>query len=173
MNRSELVPLIRDVCLDVVKHAKVSEVQLLLGTAAVESNFVYRRQIGGGPAVGLWQMETDTARDIFDNYLRYRYLRYCDVMGLRCANWDKSFRLPRRWWLWWVLQRNDRFACGMARVHYLRVPAAIPDTVEEQAQYWKEFYNTSAGAGTVDKYMTAWRSLNCYGLMAEHIDGLT
>ena len=71
-HKADLVPLIRDVCMNLVGHTNFQEVQLLLGTAAVESYFIYRRQLGGGPAVGLWQMESRTARDIFDNYLRYR-----------------------------------------------------------------------------------------------------
>ena len=33
---------------------------LVLGTAAQESGLAYLRQIGGGPALGLWQIEPAT-----------------------------------------------------------------------------------------------------------------
>ena len=39
-------------------------VELPLGTARVESGLRHRRQIGGGPALGLSQMEPNTHDDI-------------------------------------------------------------------------------------------------------------
>jgi len=46
--------------------------ELLLGTAVQESlNFKYRRQMGGGPARGYFQMEPATHDDIWDNYLQF------------------------------------------------------------------------------------------------------
>lgn len=33
---------------------------LVMGTAAQESRLTYLRQLGGGPALGLWQMEPAT-----------------------------------------------------------------------------------------------------------------
>ena len=40
------------------------------------------------------------------------------------------------------------------RLHYLKNPDPVPTTVEERAKYWKKFYNTSAGAGTPDEYLS-------------------
>ena len=41
----------------------------------------------------------------------------------------------------------------MARLHYRRVPKPLPRTIEEQAVYWKSFYNTSKGRGTTEKFL--------------------
>ena len=42
---------------------------LMLATALVESGGRHTRQIGGGPALGLWQMEPETHDDIYTHYL--------------------------------------------------------------------------------------------------------
>jgi hypothetical protein len=44
----------------------------------------------------------------------------------------------------------------MCRVHYLRCPGTIPAGLRAQAEYWKKYYNTPLGAGTVDGYVQAW-----------------
>ena len=43
--------------------------ELLLGTALQESRLTYLHQLGGGPALGLFQMEPGTHDDIWTNYL--------------------------------------------------------------------------------------------------------
>ena len=46
--------------------------QLLLGTAIQESLLIHRQQLGGGPALGLFQMETATHDDCWNNFLKFR-----------------------------------------------------------------------------------------------------
>lgn len=41
----------------------------------------------------------------------------------------------------------------LTRLKYRLIPAAIPDTVAGRADYWKEYYNTSAGKGTPEEYI--------------------
>lgn len=41
------------------------------------------------------------------------------------------------------------------RLKYMRVPSAIPKSYLDRAIYWKRFYNTEAGKGTIDHYITA------------------
>ena len=43
----------------------------------------------------------------------------------------------------------------MARAHYLRVPEPLPDAgdVEALAAYWKQHYNTPAGAGSEAEFI--------------------
>ncbi|MFC1712367.1 hypothetical protein ACFL6S_01795 [Candidatus Poribacteria bacterium] len=167
-DKSEIPGLIRNVCMTMLGHARQEEVSLLLGTAAVESHLVHRRQFGGGPARGLCQMEPNTARDIFENYLQYRAERFRGLV----RTWldteeDVQFRVPSYDELERDLEAYDDFAFAMARIHYLRVPDSIPNTISEQAAYWKEFYNTSAGAGTVEKYMEAWEECECEDLLVD------
>jgi hypothetical protein len=40
------------------------------------------------------------------------------------------------------------------RLHYLKNPDPVPTTVQGRSKYWKKFYNTSAGAGTPDEYLS-------------------
>lgn len=41
------------------------------------------------------------------------------------------------------------------RLSYKRIPARIPSTLTERAVYWKRYYNTVAGKGTVEHYLEA------------------
>ena len=47
----------------------------------------------------------------------------------------------------------------MARVHYLRVPEALPaaDDIEAIASYRKNHYNALLGAGTAAQLIAKWR----------------
>lgn len=123
--------------------------RLLLGTAAVESKFQHLRQIRG-PALGLWQMEPATARDLFHNFLRFRpelLDAVSDLKGDQPTGWSSP------------LAGNLYFACAMARAHYFRVPQPMPVDPSGYAAYWKEHYNTPLGRGTEAKFMRAYREL--------------
>lgn len=166
--RSEIVPLIREVCQKLTGHAHDNEVRLLLGTAAAESGLIFRKQLEDGPARGLWQMEVRTATDIFDRYLAYRAVRYSALAAI----WLDIEKMP--YFLFPVdedlsrhLEKYDDFACAMARIHYLRDPDPIPTSQTGRAEYWKRVYNTPAGAGTVDHYLEMWKSCGCDELMRE------
>ena len=118
---------------------------LLLGTGAHESlNWQYRRQMGNGPALGLFQMEPFTHDDCWNNYLNY-YPKLAQsilmVSGMLVP--DSS-----------ALETNDVYAICMARVKYLRDPQPIPTDLHGQAAYWKRVYNTHLGKGTVEEYIT-------------------
>ncbi|MFT9424981.1 MAG: hypothetical protein ABF570_07600, partial [Acetobacter syzygii] len=52
--------------------AGAAAVPLVTGTALVESGLVWLRQNGGGPALGLWQMEPATHDDCWRNFLAFR-----------------------------------------------------------------------------------------------------
>lgn len=164
--RAEIVPLIRDVLIKLTGRAHDNEVKLMLGTAAAESGLVHRRQLGGGPARGLWQMEPTTGQDIFATHLiRHRYQeRFNKLMDIWLEIGIAVFT-PYIMDIDIHLGRYDDFACAMARIHYLRDPDPIPDALEEQAAYWKRVYNTPAGAGTVEHYLEAWESCKCEELI--------
>ena len=52
-------------------YSPVAE-NLIMGTAAQESGFTYIKQLGGGPALGMFQVEPATAEDILFRYLKIR-----------------------------------------------------------------------------------------------------
>ena len=121
--------------------------ELLLGTALQESRLVYRRQLGDGPARGLFQMEMATHDDIWNNYLKYRSTLRNAVTQLK-SDPDAD---PEG-----ELETNDAYAAAMARVQYKRAPKALPEAgdVEGMAAYWKLYYNTPLGDGTVAQYVS-------------------
>jgi hypothetical protein len=119
-------------------------VNLILGTIAHESAFgKYRKQLGGGPALGICQMEPGTFYDIVDNYLYFRKKLAATI--LKCAG-VQSFKADD-------LVANDRLAIAMCRVHYLRFDEKIPDSVPGYARYWKKYYNTVKGKGTEQEFI--------------------
>jgi len=123
-----------------------SAVNLLLGTAAQESQFgTYIRQIGGGPALGVFQMEPDTEIDIWDNYLRYRSELACIVTIISGQAAPSPIDL----------EANLSYQIAMARIYYRRIPEAFPraDDVAGLARYWKQYYNTRLGSGTKEEFV--------------------
>ena len=148
MNKDDFKRLVNDVLVGIGLHSD-NAVQLLLGTCAQESAFgKYRRQIGGGPAQGIFQMEPATFRDIVENYLNFKpelkrkIMRESDVTDL-----DNPEEIVF----------NDRLAICMARVHYLRVSEAIPSDLEGWAYYWKKYYNTHLGRGTEYEFVCNYK----------------
>jgi hypothetical protein len=57
--------------------------------------------------------------------------------------------------LGYLLETNIAFAICMCRVHYRRVPKALPKLFDKPsfASYWKKYYNTKLGAGTIQKFL--------------------
>lgn len=55
-----------------------------------------------------------------------------------------------------VMVYNLRFAAAMCRAHYSRVKEPLPDANDlfELGRYWKKYYNTEKGAGTVDEFVS-------------------
>ena len=136
-----------------------SVARLLMGTAAAESLLRYRRQIGFSDtnirgAWGLWQTEQHAVADSVQ-YLRRRadVLRNAERFAPMLPAALSLAALPRLR----AIRDDDRLACLFARLHYLRVSEAVPDDLRGQAGYWKRYYNTRLGKGTVVGYMDKWQ----------------
>ncbi len=127
---------------------------LLLGTAAQESGLgCYLRQVGGGPALGVFQMEPATYRDIWSRFVATRP----EIAGRLASRWPQT---PEP-----EAMVTDLFlAAVMCRLHYRRVTAPLPeaDDIAGLAAYWKRHYNTPAGAGSEAEFLRNWRRL-CVG----------
>ncbi len=123
--------------------------QLLLGTAIQESGLSARIQLGGGPALGLFQMEPNTANDIWTNFLSYRPGLAGRMTALLSAPGANKVA---------ELQNNDMYAAAMARVCYYRAPAPLPalNDIQGMARYWKQYYNTPLGAGSPSQFVANW-----------------
>lgn len=148
MNSKQLREFIIKPVLNHLNAYSLDAENLLVGTACVESMCgEYLGQLNNGPACGIYQMEPNTAKDIFDNYLKYKPQLDEKVM---------DFYIPEL-----TLNENLRgnlfFATAMCRVHYLRQKGSIPNTIEGQGLYWKDHYNTHLGAGTVTEYVSKYK----------------
>ncbi len=128
---------------------------LLLGTAIQESRLKHRRQIGG-PALSYFQIEPNTHDDIWNNYLKYRQALANKIINLMTSK--NANRLNE-------LEHNDKYACAIARVQYLRVPYLLPShsDVAKMAAFWKKYYNTPLGRGKESEFIHNW---NQYVTMA-------
>ena len=111
MNKVTLRNLITSVLKELNLHSD-NAVNLLMGTAAQESHLgKYRKQLGGGPALGIFQMEPATFNDIVNNYLRYKPSLVVKIERVAHVSRFKAEDI----------ENNDLLAICMARVHYLRV----------------------------------------------------
>lgn len=122
---------------------------LITGIGCVESDLMYRKQFGDGPARGLLQFEEDSA------YAEAAY--YCNSKPKLKAYVERYFGKNHSFKL---IENNDRYSIVMARIYFMRLRDEIPESVYGQACYWKQYWNTSAGKGTVDKYINKWDSHN-------------
>ena len=117
---------------------------MIMKTGQVESGYDYLRQVKG-PAVGFWQMEPATMFDIWENYVTYR-VKYKDALRQLSFNEGDAGN---------SLLTNLAVQAAFCRLHYRRVPAKLPAVgdIKAQAAYWKKYYNTVKGKGTVEHFI--------------------
>lgn len=119
-----------------------SAASLVLGTAMHESHLMYLKQLGRGPALGLWQMEPSTHDDIWANFLKYRTDLAQRLQYIAGDPKPSPTHVIGNLW----------YACAMARIQYRRVSAPLPvNSPEPLAAFWKQHYNTVLGAGTIEQ----------------------
>jgi hypothetical protein len=137
--------------LTVVDGYSLAADELVLGTALQESKLQYIRQLGNGPALGIFQMEPATHEDIWKNFLKFRPELAEKVRSLAApttADHPSANELIGNLW----------YAAAMCRIHYMRVPDALPKAgdIPGMAAYWKEFYNTFEGSGAEEEFEENW-----------------
>lgn len=125
--------------------------EIMLGTALQESGDGRRLiQAGGGPALGIWQMEPATYNDIWMNFLTARPV----LMGV-----VRSLRIPSIVAPLDQLEGNLYYACAMARLVYYRRPEPLPAAgdLAAQAAFYVQHYN-AGGKATINEYIANWRA---------------
>ena len=125
--------------------------QLMLGTAIAESGLEALEQMGGGPALSMFQIEPATFEDIY-----YRYLQRSGKELLQVAISElqvKAFGPLEQ------LGGNRFFACGIARIKFWMAPEPLPhlNDLEGMGAYYKEHYNTAGGAGSGARWADLYR----------------
>ncbi len=151
--------LVRDVLRPVLADlglASPAAERLLVGTAAHESLLGELRQnaAGGRPGVarGIYQIEPWVVDDFARSWLAYRPA-WRDRLGAYLAPAPAALEVR--------LAGDLVYQTALARLLYYRVPAPLPaaDDLVGLARYWKDHWNTAAGAGTVEKWLADWRRL--------------
>ena len=124
--------------------------RLVTCTAQAESAGDWLRQIGGGPARGLWQIEPPTAIDVLDRYLETREALDEIVWELRT---DQSIDEQ--------LVTNMALGAAICRLKYWMSPEPMPDEDDAPAmgRYWKQIYNTAGGAGDPAHFTAVYADL--------------
>ncbi len=146
-NKNQFKELIEETLKEINMYSE-SAVNLLLGTAAQESVFgTYLKQIKG-PALGVFQMEPVTYRDIYDNYLNYKKPLWALIevsMGFDyCAE---------------NMIHDLKYAIIMCRLHYRRVKEKLPESndIKGLARYYKKYFNTHLGKATEEEFINNYQ----------------
>jgi len=132
------------------KYADQRALELVYNTGLVESKYVYLKQMKG-PARGFFQCEPWVAVDICDNYLKYRESLMKKVAEVCMLDWRYFIKPHEDDWRF-ILTTNIAAQIIFCRLHYRRVPKPLPRTLEDQAFYWKKFYNSAKGKGTPEHF---------------------
>jgi len=139
--------IIRPILKHMGMYSKAAEI-LLLGTAAQESNLLRFWHQVKGPALGLYQMEPATLDDLYKNFLSYHTVHSQMLSRFIVNTMDKHEQL-----VW-----NVGYATAACRLQYYRQPQALPPETDLTAiaVYWKKYWNTIAGRGTVKEFLVSY-----------------
>ncbi len=151
MNHKQIRSLIKDTLQKMGMWSQEAE-ELVFLTGMVESGYDYIYQIGSGIARSFWQVESATSKDCIDNYLKFRKKKLeivCDIMDVEPDRLLSMSDEDLKHLLWGNIYAGIIFC----RIKYWRVPKKIPFELEEMARYWKAYYNTEGGAGTVTHFL--------------------
>lgn len=139
--------IVRPALLHLGLHSPAAE-NLVVGTAVQESGLRFLRQMGDGPALGLFQIEPASHDDLWTNFLDYKPELANRLAGLMTPRERRS-----------QLVENPLYAAAVCRLIYFRRPQALPpaDDVDGLAGYWKQHYNTPLGKGTAAEFAEKYR----------------
>lgn len=128
-------------------------VELLMGTAAQETNLgYYLRQHPAGPGRGPYSIEQATHVDVVRYLQRPQNAILLDLvnsMVRRGATLGDEGELVD----------NFAYAHAICRIRYWyeTAPIAVAGDIRGHGEYWKQHFNTPAGAGTVEEFMANWK----------------
>jgi len=151
MNHKQIRKLVKDTLERMGMWSAEAE-ELVFLTGMVESGYDYIYQIGSGIARSFWQVESATAKDCIDNYLSYRKKKLNKVSEVMHIESDTLLSMSDED-LKHLLWGNIVAGIVFCRIKYWRVPKKIPMDLDGMASYWKKYYNTEGGAGTVSHFL--------------------
>lgn len=124
-------------------------VKLLLATSAQETNlgsFIVQSNIGLRGGLGIYQLEKNAFQDIWDRTvdkniaLKSKIKLYCGYEGRPFAE---------------RIITDLALATIMTRLFYYQINSPLPNVedIEGMARYWKKWYNTEYGSGTIEQFI--------------------
>jgi hypothetical protein len=112
----------------------------VMGTIAQESLLGTFLVQNGGPALGIGQLEPNSQITLL-NSLTQEEVVVLDMLSNSSSPINNIIG-------------NLPYAVAMVRIYYSKVPEPLPpNTVSGLARYWKQWYNTPAGSGTVQQFI--------------------
>ncbi len=118
-------------------------VRLMCETAATETGYgTMPDKTRHGAGRGLFQCD----KIAFDDVIARTRTEHIKVL-------EQAFDFDLRAIEWNDLNYSPLLAAVICRLHYKLIPEAVPQTLKGRADYWKKYYNTSAGKGTASDYV--------------------
>lgn len=117
--------------------------QFMVAIGLVESGYNYVAQVPEADALGYWQVQRSTYLDNQVNFLDFKneFNHYWTLFRkIHAASYPS-------------MASDCVFACYMGAITVYRAPAALPEynDIKGMAKYWKTYYNTSQGAGSIEE----------------------
>ena len=135
------------------RHCRDTGRRCLGSTTQKSDRWVVRRAAGGGAHGGRYRrcrLATPSDEGQFEILVRKEA---APVVSSRCASEYLVVRMPA------TMAEDAAGQAAMARVRYMRVAESIPADGRGLARYWKTYYNTPLGAGTVAEFVANWNRL--------------
>ena len=122
--------------------ANESAIDLLIETCGAETNFGRYKDRSIYAGLGIMQFDKIPFNDVKartrDKH-KATILEYYDI-DVNLVEWDH-------------IRYNPLLSILFARLKYKLVPEEIPTTLDGRAYYWKKYYNTLDGKGTIEHYI--------------------
>ncbi|DAB27330.1 MAG: hypothetical protein A2513_04360 [Sulfurimonas sp. RIFOXYD12_FULL_33_39] len=115
---------------------------LLLETSAAETDMGDAHDLTWNTGIGLMQFDKIGFDDVKIRTSQAKKQKVKECFGVDI---DKVIHTDLRW--------SPLLSVIFARLKYLLVPNAIPNTIGGRAEYWKRWYNSSLGKGTPEHYL--------------------
>lgn len=167
---------------DVAKVPDWTDVATLLGTAAVESNFILGKKEGRKQAaLGIFGLPIQRVETLYRNFdvgsTPWSWLHTTKAQKRTMSSWS----IFTKAWLGianvpyidmktrdlrYLMAHDLAFAASMCRWFYLNMTSQDqdPETLSEVADLWRSAYNTDPDR-TQDTFLNAWDDLECKTLM--------
>lgn len=141
-NKNEIINLADEV-VEVLGGGENAK-RLLLETVAAETNFGKAKDKTWSSGIGLTQFD-------YIGFIDVKQRTPKKIKQKIKTNWGINIDRVRLD----DLRYNPKLAMIFTRLKYMLVPKPIPSTLQDRGKYWKKWYNTYAGKGTVAHYVSS------------------